>query len=203
MSTGDRPNVLLIISEDNGPHLGCYGDRFAKTPNLDRLASEGVRFANAFSTQAVCSPGRASILTGLYPHQCGQIGLATHKYALYDDFPNLHSLLKGAGYRTGLIGKLHINPESAFPFDMWWNERESISFAHRDVRKMAEMAEAFMAPSAEPFFLQISHPDAHLPFHRQQFGVPEEPVEGKDVEPLPFVGVDTPHIREQTADYYN
>ena len=64
----DRPNVLLIVSEDNGPHLGCYGDPYIATPHLDRLASEGVRFTRAYTTQAVCSPGRASILTGLYPH---------------------------------------------------------------------------------------------------------------------------------------
>ena len=58
-------NVLLIISEDNGQHLGCYGDPNGATPNIDRLASEGVRFENAYTPQAVCSPGRASIYTGL------------------------------------------------------------------------------------------------------------------------------------------
>lgn len=112
-------NVLLIISEDNGQHLGCYGDTNVATPNIDRLAAEGVRFANASTTQSVCSPGRASIFTGLYPHQCGQIGLATHNYAQYEAFPNLFSLLKNEGYRTGLVGKLHVNPEEDFPIDMW------------------------------------------------------------------------------------
>ena len=198
-----RYNILLIISEDNGQHIGCYGDPYAQTPHIDKLASEGVRFENMYATQAVCSPGRASILTGLYPHQNGQFGLATHKYALYDAFPNMPRLLKNEGYRTGLIGKLHINPEDAFPYDLRWNPKEFISFANRDVRKMAEVAGEFMKPSDEPFFLQISFPDAHLPFHRQQFGVPEQPQEGKDVETLPFVGIDTPRLREETADYYN
>ena len=198
-----RYNILLIISEDNGQHIGCYGDPYAQTPHIDKLASEGVRFENMYATQAVCSPGRASILTGLYPHQNGQFGLATHKYALYDEFPNMPRLLKNEGYRTGLIGKLHINPEDAFPYDMRWNPKEFISFANRDVRKMAEVAGQFMKPSDEPFFLQISFPDAHLPFHRQQFGVPEQPQEGKDVETLPFIGIDTPRLREETADYYN
>ena len=198
-----RYNILLIISEDNGQHIGCYGDPYAQTPHIDKLASEGVRFENMYATQAVCSPGRASILTGLYPHQNGQFGLATHKYALYDEFPNMPRLLKNEGYRTGLIGKLHINPEDAFPYDLRWNPKEFISFANRDVRKMAEVAGEFMKPSDEPFFLQISFPDAHLPFHRQQFGVPEHPQEGKDVETLPFVGIDTPRLREETADYYN
>ena len=112
------PNILLIVSEDNGPELGCYGDPYARTPNLDQLAAEGVRFNRAFVPQAGCSQSRASFLTGLYPHQHGQIGLATWGFRLYrEDTPNLPRSLKAAGYRTGIIGKLHINPESAFPFD--------------------------------------------------------------------------------------
>ena len=113
-----QPNILLIVSEDNGPELGCYGDPFAQTPQLDRLAETGVRFERAFVPYSVCSPSRAVFLTGLYPHQNGQIGLATHKFAMYeDDTPNVVTWLKAAGYRTGLIGKLHVNPEIAFPFD--------------------------------------------------------------------------------------
>ena len=60
-----RPNILFIVSEDNGPELGCYGDPYAKTPNLDRLASEGVRFNRAFVAQAGRSQSRAGFLTGL------------------------------------------------------------------------------------------------------------------------------------------
>jgi N-sulfoglucosamine sulfohydrolase len=78
-----RPNILLIVSEDNGPELGCYGDPYARTPNLDRLAAEGVRFNRAFVAQSGCSQSRASFLTGLYPHQHGQIGLASWGYQLY------------------------------------------------------------------------------------------------------------------------
>jgi arylsulfatase A-like enzyme len=61
------PNVLLITSEDNGPELGCYGDQFARTPHLDRLAAQGVRFKCAFVATASCSESRAALLTGLYP----------------------------------------------------------------------------------------------------------------------------------------
>ena len=60
----ERPNILLIVSEDNGPELGCYGDPYARTPNLDRLASKGVLFENAFVPYSVCSPSRACFLTG-------------------------------------------------------------------------------------------------------------------------------------------
>ena len=196
-------NVLLIISEDNGQHLGCYGDPNVATPNIDRLASEGVRFEHAHTTQAVCSPGRASIFTGLYPHQCGQLGLATHKYAQYEAFPNLFSILKAEGYRTGLIGKLHVNPESDFPIDMWWNDKDYISFGNRDVRKMAEIADTFITESSAPFFLTVAYPDAHLPFLRQQVGIPEVPYEADDVTVPLQVGIDSPRLRQHAADYYN
>ncbi len=74
--------------------------------------------SRAYVTQAGCSQSRASLLTGLYPHQHGQIGLATWGFRLYrKDTPNLPRSLKAVGYRTGIIGKLHINPAAAFPFD--------------------------------------------------------------------------------------
>jgi len=199
-----RPNVLMIVSEDHCPNLGCYGDRIARTPRLDRLAAEGVRFSRAFVTQAGCSQSRSSILTGLYPHQNGQIGLATHKYTMYrKDTPNIPALLKKAGYRTGIIGKLHINPPSAFPFDLNWNDRKFISFAKRDVRKIASVAGQFMATSPTPFFLSVNYPDAHVPFHKQQKGLPAEPLGPGDVAPLPWLPVDTPRIRKHLANYYN
>src|SRR5690606_15206214 len=70
------PNVLLISGDDLGPHLGCYGDPYVRTPNIDQLAADGVQFENGWVTQASCSPSRSSIMTGLYPHQNGQVGLA-------------------------------------------------------------------------------------------------------------------------------
>ena len=140
-------NVLLIVSEDNSPDLSCYGNSFVQTPNLDRLASQGVRFERAFVATASCSESRSAILTGLYPHQNGQIGLATHKYSMHRNWPNIPSLLKEQGYRTGIIGKLHVNPESAFPFDFRWNQAAFCSFSHRDVRKIADVAEGFITES--------------------------------------------------------
>ena len=77
ITRAEHPNVLLIVSEDNGPELGCYGDRYARTPHLDQLAEDGILFRQAFVPQAGCSQSRASFLTGLYPHQHGQFGLAT------------------------------------------------------------------------------------------------------------------------------
>ena len=203
-AAADRPNILLIVSEDNGPELGCYGDPHARTPNLDRLASEGVLFENAFVPYSVCSPSRACFLTGLYPHQNGQIGLATHKFALYREAtPNFASILKKVGYRTGLIGKLHVNPESAFPFDFRaipganFNRRKTVS------DYAAEAARFFAESRDVSWFLSVNFPDAHLPFLRQANGLPTEPLSAHDVKPMPWVGVDTPRLREQVANYYN
>lgn len=202
-SAARKPNVLLIVSEDNGPELSCYGDPYVETPNLDRLASEGVRFERAFVATASCSESRSSILTGLYPHQNGQIGLASHKYSMYRSWPNIPSLLKQEGYRTGIIGKLHVNPASAFPFDFRWNVAAFCSFSHRDVWKIAEVAEGFITDSDKPFFLMVNYPDAHLPWLPQQNGLPETPLTANDVHALPFAGVDTPRLRECAANYYN
>lgn len=201
--TARVPNILLITSEDNGPELGCYGDPYAQTPNLDRLAAEGVRFDRAFVTTASCSESRASILTGLYPHQNGQIGLATHHYRTFDNIPNTASLLKQQGYRTGLIGKLHVNPASAFPFDYRPNDKSYNSFSKRDVGKVAAAAGKFFTASRKPFFLMVNFADAHLPFLRQQHGLPEKPLTATNVRPLPWIGLDTPGLRRAQADYYN
>ncbi|WP_417389597.1 sulfatase [Gimesia sp.] len=198
------PNILLIVSEDNGPELGCYGDPYAQTPHLDQLAQTGVRFENAFVPYSVCSPSRACFLTGKYPHQNGQIGLATHKFALYQkQTPNFVTLLKQQGYRTGLIGKLHVNPEDAFPFD--FRAIPSANFKRQEpvTAYASKAAEFFKQSQEQPWFLSVNFPDAHLPFIRQVNGRPAHPLSADDVKPMTWVGVDTPRLREQVANYYN
>lgn len=202
VSAADRPNILLIVSEDNGQELGCYGDPFVKTPVLDKLAADGIRFHNAYVPQAGCSQSRAAFLTGLYPHQNGQIGLATWKFRMYrEDTPNIVRSLKAAGYRTGIIGKLHINPASAFPFDM--QEIPSANFNRRNLDDYAKHAGEFFNASEKPFFLSVNYPDAHRPFIKQIDGLPQQPLTGDDVKPLNYFGLDTPQLREDTANYYN
>ncbi len=196
------PNVLLIVSEDNGPELGAYGHPFAQTPVLDSLARDGTVFKNAYVPQAGCSQSRAAFLTGLFPHQSGQFGLATWKYGLYrDDTPNLVERLRGAGYRTGIIGKLHINPEDAFPFDFL--EIPGSNFQRKDLQAYAEAAEGFFSASATPFFLSVNYPDAHRPFLREVGGLPGNPLDPSDVEPLAYMGLDSPTLRRDTANYLN
>jgi len=196
------PNILLIVSEDNGPELGCYGDPYARTPNLDQLASQGIRFNRAYVAQAGCSQSRASFLTGLYPHQHGQIGLATWGFRMYrEDTQNLPRSLKAAGYRTGLLGKLHVNPESAFPFD--FHEITGANFARKNLADYAKHAESFITAGDQPFFLSVNFPDAHDPWLRQVDGLPKTPQTGQDVKAMPYMGIDPPEMREMVADYYN
>jgi len=142
--------------------LGCFGNGTIRTPNLDALAASGVRFTNAFTAAASCSPSRATILTGLFPHQSGQYGLqhARHHFSLFDWVEPLPSLLKKNGYRTGLIGKLHVGPSEQVPFDVMVTGSEIMG--GRDVQTMAVKAgEFFKQDMTAPFFLLVGYTDPH------------------------------------------
>lgn len=206
---GARPmNVLLITTDDMGRQAGCYGDPLAITPNLDRLAEEGVLFANAYVTHASCSSSRSSILTGLYPHQNGHIGLAgAHpEYRLKEGIPTLPALLKQAGYFNGIIGKLHISPREPFPFDFQWAS-DANPIATRDVREVARQAGLFLERAKDrPFFLYLNYFDPHRPFDadaNQHKGLPEKPYGPDDIEPFAYLGLDGQVVREEVAAYYN
>ncbi|MFM8337081.1 MAG: sulfatase [Opitutaceae bacterium] len=108
-----RPNVLFILCDDLRPDaLGCYGSRHVKTPHIDRLAAGGVRFANAFCTTSLCSPSRASILSGLYAHAHGVTNNFTEYPAALPSFPRV---LQAAGYDTAYIGKWHMGEDNDEP----------------------------------------------------------------------------------------
>jgi arylsulfatase A-like enzyme len=111
------PNVILILTDNQGAWtIGPYGNRDIKTPNLDRLAAEGMRFDQAFANNPVCSPNRATLLTGLMPSQHGvhsflragppQMGEGSH--CVISDHPTLPRILKARGYACGLVGKWHL-----------------------------------------------------------------------------------------------
>ncbi|PPS40369.1 sulfatase [Chroococcidiopsis sp. TS-821] len=206
-----RPNILLITADDLGQTLGCYGDKLARTPNIDRLASEGIQFLNSYVTQASCSSSRSSLFTGLYPHQTGglpnepvgQIGLAypNSGYAMASRVVTLPQLLKAAGYRTGIIGKLHVYPETSFPFDL---NIPPTKINTRNIQLVAQRAGEFFAQQPQqPFFLVVSYSDPHTPFETQFKNYPEQPYSSTEVPPFAWQGVDTPAMRERTAGYYN
>src|SRR5512137_1579320 len=96
----------MVVCHDLGRYIGCYGVETVNTPNLDRLAAEGVRFDNYFCTAPSCSPSRAAIMTGRYPHANGMMGLA-HKpfnWTLYPTERHLARLMSDAGFDTVLAG---------------------------------------------------------------------------------------------------
>ena len=108
-----QPNVLFILCDDLRPDaLGCYGSKHVKTPRIDALAADGVRFANAFCTTSLCSPSRASILTGLYAHRHGVRNNFTE---LPPSLPHWPARLREQGYATAYVGKWHMGEDNDAP----------------------------------------------------------------------------------------
>jgi arylsulfatase A-like enzyme len=108
-----RPNVLFVLCDDLRPDaIGCYGSAHVRTPHLDALARSGVRFANAFCTTSLCSPSRASILTGLYAHRHGVRDNFTELPA---ELPHWPARLRAEGYATASIGKWHMGEDNDAP----------------------------------------------------------------------------------------
>ncbi|HIG10998.1 MAG TPA: DUF4976 domain-containing protein [Planctomycetes bacterium] len=111
-----RPNILFVFSDDHAAHaIGAYASRINKTPNIDRLAAEGMRFDNCFCANSLCGPSRATILTGKHSHANGFIGNASVFDGNQTTFPKL---LRGAGYQTAIVGKWHLKSEPT-GFDHW------------------------------------------------------------------------------------
>jgi len=103
----DRPNVLLICVDDLKPTISCFGDETAITPNIDKLASRGVRFDAAYCNQAVCSPSRNSLMTGLRPQTIGVYDLPTHFRFAAPDAVTFSQHFKNAGYHAAGLGKIY------------------------------------------------------------------------------------------------
>ncbi|HUG55255.1 MAG TPA: sulfatase-like hydrolase/transferase, partial [Vicinamibacteria bacterium] len=125
------PSVLLFLSDDLGyGDLGCYGNPIHKTPNVDALARAGARFTDAHSASSVCSPARASLLTGRHPYRLGLYYLVEKDAHLRREEISMASLLKARGYDTCFVGKWHVTrlgennqgqpSPSDFGFDHWY-----------------------------------------------------------------------------------
>lgn len=120
-----RPNIIFVLADDLGySELGCYGNTFNETPNLDKLAAEGVRFTSAYASAPVCSPYRAALMTGQYPARVGITDYLRPDAAghLDTNYVTLAEMFQNNGYQTGIVGKWHLSgylnhqaPEETLP----------------------------------------------------------------------------------------
>ena len=195
-AAADRPNIIFIMSDDHAAHaISAYGSRVNITPNIDRIASEGTRFDNVFATNSICTPSRASILTGQYSHRNG--------VPVFNRFDSTRQtvarLLQAGGYYTGMIGKWHLGSDPA-GFDRWeilpgqgaymdpvfYTATGETTYTGRYVTDViADLAIEFIRsrPAGKPFFLMMHHKAPHRPWvpdeaHRKQFEgrwIPEPP----------------------------
>ncbi len=190
----DRPNILWITSEDNSPYLGCYGDPLAFTPNLDRLASEGVRFTHAFANAPVCSSARSTLITGMYSMS---LGIYHHRsgHPIPEPFKPYPVYLRRAGYYCTNNNKKDYNLID--DFDCW---DESSRNAHYQNRR-----------SGQPFFAVFNLGESHesstfpeLVEERRKSGAypPKSRVRPEEIR-LPPYHPDLPEIRQEWADYYD
>ena len=198
-------NVILLVSDDQGLDLGSLGVA-VKTPNIDALAAQGTRFDQAYAAVSSCSPSRAVLYTGLYTHQNGMYGLAhsVHNQALMDGIETLPYWLKRAGYATAIVGKKHVRPESAFPYDA---ELAPELSGIRDVALIADATELFIrSRGGKPFFITVGYSDPHRA--PENFGNnPDWPrVHRVRYDPakvdVPSHLPDIPAVRADLAQYY-
>ena len=187
--SGNRPNFIFFITDDiSWNDLGCYGNKKMQTPQIDRIAAEGVVFDNAYLAISSCSPSRCSMITGRYPHNTGAPELHTKLPTSQFAFPQA---LRNAGYYTVLSGKNHMGDVQR-AFDKISNgkgpgcEEDWIDILQQ-------------RPKDKPFFFWFASKDAHRDW---QFN-DQAPVYDPDEIPVPPYLYDGPRTREDLAGYYH
>ena len=184
--SASRPNLVFVIADDcTYRDLGCYGGQ-AHTPNIDRLATEGMQFTQCFQAAPMCSPTRHNIYTGLYPVKSG--AYPNHTF-VKDGTKSVAHYLKPLGYRVALSGKTHIAPREAFPFE------------YSSAKNNPDMAvvEKLLSESKDaqtPFCLFACSNEPHSPWNK---GDPSQ--YDKDKLELPPYFVDTPQTRTDFVNY--
>ena len=180
------PNILLFIADDMSWHdIGCYGNSDVRTPNIDRLAGQGMRFTRAFTGTAMCAPMRQQMYTGLFPVRNG--AYPNHSKTK----PGTRSLphyLKPLGYRVGLTGKWHIGPDENFPFERLGDE---------DPMNFKAIRDFVNRDAAQPYCLVVCSHEPHGPWNKGDASrYPAAKLS------LPPYFVDTPETRKALAAYY-
>jgi uncharacterized sulfatase len=190
-----KPDIVLFIADDMTWH-DCqpYGSTVVKTPNLTRLASEGVCFDAMFTSTAMCAPTRQQLYTGLYPARNGAYPNHSH---VHDGVRSVVHHLKDLGYRVGLIGKRHFGPEDSFPFEYFGGlEHDGGKDIDLDIKKITPF---ISKENKRPYCLIIASNQPHTPWNRKLEGVAYKP---EDVQVPPYM-VDTPVTRKLLCNYYN
>ncbi|MEM9586341.1 MAG: sulfatase [Planctomycetota bacterium] len=181
-----RPNILWVTSEDNGPQLGCYGDTYASTPNLDALAQQSLRFKRCWSNAPVCAPARTTIISGRYATSLGGHHMRSG-VTLPDDVVLYPRLLREAGYYCTNNSKTDYNFAGSAA-DAGWHD--SSRKAHWRNRKEKD----------QPFFAIFNFTISHESKIRTR---PHDAVHDPARAPLPAYHPDTPEVRQDWAQYYD
>ena len=189
---GRRPNILWLSSEDNGPHLGAYGDRFADTPNLDALASRGLRYEVAWSNAPVCAPARTTIITGLYATSIGAHHMRS-EVRLPAGFKLFPEILHNAGYYTSNNSKLDYNLAE-------WGANLDEDTSRRVWNETSTQAHWRARPAGAPFFSVFNYTITHESRIRSR---PHEAKHDPAGVTLPAYHPDTPEVRRDWAQYYD
>ena len=189
----ERPNILLVIVHDLGTRLGAYGEDSGCTPALDRFASQGVRFTKHFATAPFCSPSRAAIFTGKYPHVNGLMGLVNLGWDLPEGNVTLARMLDEAGYETFLFGLQHEVKDRA---RLGFLHASAAPGGHRCDQVTPQVTEFLRDSAAEgrPFYARVGFGEVHRAYDRYEADDPAR------VEVPPYMK-DTPGAREDLAQF--
>lgn len=186
-----KPNIVYIHSHDTGRYIQPYG-YYIETPNLMNLAEDAVLFRKAFSAAPTCSPSRASLLTGQYPHNSGQYGLVNRGFELPDTDKHIVNYLKIYNYTSALIGMQHIRRD---PHSIGYDQVIDVedNYSHNVTPKTVNYIKKINLE--QPFFLSVGYEETHRPFHK--INNKDEKKYIQPPKPLP----DTDEIREDMARF--
>ena len=199
----DYRSVLFLIADDWSRIAKCYGDNFVQTPNIDRLAEQGVVFDYAFCTSPSCAVSRACILTGQHSHTHGQYGHChgIHGFRTHDHMQSIPKILKMKGFATGCIGKKHVEPPSVYPFDY------EPSVNSRSPEDISDATGQFLANAKDqPFYLHIGSGYPHRSgnsYGNEKIYAGIQPIGyDPDLVPVPNFLPDNPNTRADLSEYY-